>query len=87
MLSLLNTSDVQLVNRPKMAVFDKFYNNQGESGKMLHSTQLDRSTNEHSTFQRNPITVLAKVYVYRHQTDNKGQQQISHSTTIYRKHI
>jgi len=48
MLSFANESDTELVNRPKVSAFLKFYINKETSKKILHSVQLGHTTNEHS---------------------------------------
>ena len=44
-----------------MPVFIKFYRNLGNSGKILHSTQVDRSINKHPKLHPYQTMLLAKV--------------------------
>jgi len=46
MLVFANASDNKLVNRPKSRFLLNFVGTRGVRGKILHSAQLDHSTNK-----------------------------------------
>ena len=54
------------MNRPKTAVFVKFYRKQVVNGKLLNSTQLEHSTSTYPKLHGNWPKTSGESRVYRH---------------------